>query len=249
MRRRPMTRYGSADVGFLLVGGRDILGDSTMIEDSQEAITEDVTALGDDDEGHAYVGVDRYMVSQQGFYNDATDRSNAALVGIGTSKVMAFAPEGNTVGKRLVATASIIASYVRQLSRGALHKANASYVSAEKHDEGVILHALGARTAAGNSEGAASVDNGASSAAGGAGHLQVTALTLDGYTNVVVKVRHSADDVTYADLLTFTAVTAAPAAERKTVAGTVNRHLASAWAFTGAGTAPSVTFMAGFARH
>lgn len=82
---------------------------------------------------------------------------------------------------------------------------------------------------------------------GGNGYLQVTALTLGGYTNVVVKVRHSADDVTYADLLSFVAVTAV-GAQKVAVAGTVNRYLAASHAFGGAGSGQSVTYFAGFAR-
>lgn len=88
----------------------------------------------------------------------------------------------------------------------------------------------------------------ANSANGGAGYLQVTALDLGGYTDAVVKIRDSADNVTFADLITFTAVTAAPDAERKTVTGTVDRYLATSLAFSGAGSNPSITYAVGFAR-
>jgi hypothetical protein len=73
---------------------------------------------------------------------------------------------------------------------------------------------------------------------------------LGGWTDLTVKVQHSADDSTYADLVTFTAITVAPAKERKTVAAgtTVNRYLAASWAFTGAGAAHTATFVVGFAR-
>ena len=64
----------------------------------------------------------------------------------------------------------------------------------------------------------------ANSSGGGVGYLQVTAMT--GFGQFVGKIRDSADDVTYADLITFTAVTSAPDAERKTVTGTVDRYLA-----------------------
>jgi hypothetical protein len=244
-----VARFGSDDVGFLLVSGQNILGDSTNLEDTREAILEEITALGDAWQQHEYVGVKRYELTQQGFFNDATDRSNAALITPGASKVLSFAPQGNSLGKPMISSPMVQVNYARQLSRGALHKANASYVSEGSHDEGIILHALGAETAAsGNTEGASSQDAGASSANGGGGVVQVTALALGGYTSVTFKVRHSSDDVTYADLVTFTNVTAAPAAERKTVTGTVNRHLACSWAFNGAGAANSVSFAVGFAR-
>lgn len=88
----------------------------------------------------------------------------------------------------------------------------------------------------------------ASTQGGGSGYLQVSQLALGGFTNFIAKVRHSVDNATWVDLITFTAVTAAPAAERKTVAGAVNRYTASSGAYTGAGAAQSVTAMIGFAR-
>jgi hypothetical protein len=83
---------------------------------------------------------------------------------------------------------------------------------------------------------------------GGSGYLQVTAITLGGYDDAVVTFRHSADNVTFANLVAMTAVTAV-GAERKTVAGTVNRYVAQSVAFTGAGSDPSLTYFAGFARN
>lgn len=83
--------------------------------------------------------------------------------------------------------------------------------------------------------------------AGGAGYLQCTELTLGGYTDLTVKCRHSADNITFADLVTFTGLTAI-GAQRVEVAGTVNRYLASSHDFTGAGAGPTATFLAGFAR-
>lgn len=245
-----MPRYSSADVGFLLVSGRNILGQTTQLQDAREAIIEETTVLGSTWEQQSYVGVRRYELSQQGFFDDAVDGANDALITPGSSKVLSFALEGNAVGKKFVGTPALQVSYERLIERAALHKANASYANEGGHEEGVILHALGAETgASGNTEGASSQDAGALSSNGGAGYLQVTSLTLGGYTNFAVKVRHSSDDVTYADLVTFTAVTAAPNGQRVAVTGTVNRHLAHSWAFTGAGAGQSATYFVGFARN
>jgi hypothetical protein len=84
----------------------------------------------------------------------------------------------------------------------------------------------------------------ANSSGGGAGYQHVTALS--GFTGYVGKVRDSADDVTYADLVTFANVTAAPAAEISTVSGTVDRYLAVDGNVTGSG---SITVFIGFARR
>ena len=87
-------------------------------------------------------------------------------------------------------------------------------------------------------------------ALGGYGYLELTELTLDGYTKIIVIIEHSTDDNTYADLVTFVAETAAPGAQRIALAvdADVYEYLASSWSFTGAGTSPSATFMAGFSR-
>jgi hypothetical protein len=83
----------------------------------------------------------------------------------------------------------------------------------------------------------------ASSVNGGAGYQQVSAFS--GFTGFVGKIRHSADDTTYADLVTFTNVTSAPNAQRVTCAGTVNRYLCFDGDVTGSG---SITAMAAFSR-
>lgn len=244
-----MAKWGSDD-GFVLIDGYDLAGVSTDLEDSVEAMTEDEMGIGDSWPEPAYVGLKQWGLTQNGFYDDAANSMNAALVSsTGAARVSCWGREGNTVGKKFTGAAGATqVDYRRVISRGALHKGNASYQGSGQVDEGVILHELSAETADGDTEGADSVDNGASSANGGAGYLQVTALSLGGHTNLTAKVRHSADDITYADLITFTAVTAAPAAERKTVAGTVNRYLATSWDFTGAGSGPTGTFLIGFAR-
>lgn len=106
-------------------------------------------------------------------------------------------------------------------------------------ETGVSLHALGAETATGNNAG---VDKGALSSNGGVAHLHVTAAT----GSATIKIQHSTDDVTYADLVTFTA-TAAKTSERIEVAAatTVNRWLRVNRFAVGT----SVTFQASFARR
>ena len=85
---------------------------------------------------------------------------------------------------------------------------------------------------------------------GGAAYLLVKSLTLGGYTNLAVTIKHSLDNTSFVALGTFAVVTAEPSAERLVVAAgtTVYRWLDMAWAWTGAGSGQSATFMAGFAR-
>ncbi len=77
---------------------------------------------------------------------------------------------------------------------------------------------------------------------GAVGYLTVTAFS--GFSGAVLKIRDSADDSTYADLITFTTVSGVTA-ERATVAGTVDRYTCVDGDVTGSG---SITPFVGLAR-
>lgn len=82
--------------------------------------------------------------------------------------------------------------------------------------QGPQLHVAGAETGAGNST---AVDNAALTSNGGRGNIHVTAIT----GAATIKIQHSVDNVTFADLITFSpTVVGALTLE---VAGTVNRYL------------------------
>lgn len=243
-----MAKYGPHQVGFLLVGGFSLLGaDVTEVSGpDQEALLEETTGLGAAYPTHAGTGLRKGTFGHQGFYDDTTGSVNEALL-TGSQQVahvVCLGPFGNTIGLKFWGLAGAIAGkYSRPVKRGELHKGVGDYTVTGAVEEGVILQHVTAKTVDWNTEGAESVDNGASSANGGAGYQQVPAFT--GFTGFVGKIRHSADDVTYADLITFTNVTLINNAQRITAAGTVNRHLAYDGNVTGSG---SIQVMAGFAR-
>ena len=83
----------------------------------------------------------------------------------------------------------------------------------------------------------------ANSSGGAVGYQQITALT--GFTGFIGKLRDSADDTTYADLVTFANVTASPSAERVVVAGVIDRFVSFDGNVTGIG---SIDAFAGLAR-
>ena len=246
-----MAKRASADVGFFLIGGRGVLGTRTAIAVKKKGVFKETTVLGVGAVTRGYAGLADFEITQQGFFDDAAGSINEALAtSQGTTPVVCLGVNGNTAGLKFDGfSAPLDVEFERIATDGDFVTAKGSYQGAGVGEKGVILHPHGTETAVGNTEGATSVDNTTSSATGGSGYLQVEASVLGGYTNFVAKVRHSADDVTYADLITFTAVTAAPAAERKTVAGTVNRHLASSWSWTGAGAGQSAKFFVGFVRN
>lgn len=242
-----MALKGSADVGFLLVSGMDVMADVTDIEDEQPDIVEETTTLGVAAQTYGAVGLGDYMLSQKGFYNDAANRSNAAFVSPGRVDVLCYAPEGNTVGARVACSELTKVSYKRLIAGKALTKAEVTYESSKGHDEAILLHILGDETEDADGE-ASYYDGAAGSSAGATAYLQVKALNLDGYDSVTISIEDSADHSTWAELLAFTDVTAI-GAERKTVAGTVDRYLTWKVVFNGSGTSPSVTFMVAIKRN
>jgi len=240
-----MANYGQSSVGFLLVGGYDLKGYSTDISPiDKSALFEQSDTLGDSWVEHTPVGVRTAYFTQNGFYDDDSASINGIMAtGTGTERVVCLSLEGNTIGKKFAGFQGAYGSKLtRIMSRGKLHKCNVAYTISGAQEDGIILQELEAKTGDWDTD-SESVDNLASSASGGSGYQQVTSFT--GFTGFVGKIRHSADDVTYADLITFTNVTAANSAERKTVSGTVDRHLLFSGDVTGSG---SITIMAGFYR-
>lgn len=240
-----MAKYGPS-AAWLLVDGLDLGGYLTEFSDTKEGMTEEATTLGSSWVSHLGTGLRKLSITAQGFYDDATNASNTALSGKQqTSRIVCYGHATNsTLGAKFVgAEGAYAGTYDRVAVRNGLTKANSAWTVSGQVDEGIVLQELATKTATWNTEGADSQDNAASTSNGGVGYLQVTAYS--GLTSVTVAIRHSADDVTYATLATFTAVTAGPIAHRVTAAGTVNRHLAVTGTVVGTG---SVTLMAGFAR-
>ena len=79
---------------------------------------------------------------------------------------------------------------------------------------------------------------------GGVGYQMVS--DLSGFSGFVGTISDSADDTTFAELIAFTDVTAAPAKERVSVSGTVDRYLCFVGDVTGSG---SVKPFVGFKRN
>lgn len=246
-----MGKKSSADVGFLLIDGYDVMSDTTKFEDNVEALTEETHGLGKGWVEHKYTGVKSLEVTQEGFYDDAEKGTNEALCDqSGTNRIVCYGINGNTIGQKFIGFEGLTqVNFKRIATRGELHKANAEYNGNGQVDEGIILHPHGIRTADGDTE-ADAVDNGAATTAGGAAYLQVSELDLDGHTSVVIKILHKAATGEWGELATFTAVAAAPAKERKIAVGSIKQNLAVSWEFTGspADPEPSIEFMVGFAR-
>jgi hypothetical protein len=113
---------------------------------------------------------------------------------------------------------------------------------------GVQLTNFGNRTVSSMPITSSSVDNAASTSAGGMATLHVTSNTGNG-TSYTTKVQHSADNSSWADLVTFTVFAGAAVTEElvTVAAGTVNRYLRSS-IITADGTTGNVKYAISFAR-
>lgn len=218
-----MARRGSADVAFLLLGGYDILGTVTQIEDSLEAVVERSDALGDLWEEHSFTGVRRAEIGQEGFYDDAANSVHDALsTGPGVSRVLCYGIGGTATGAPFIGyEGAMQVNYHRVLSRGTLHKAVAAYRGNGVVDQhGRIVRMYAVHTATGATTGTPL--DGAASSTGGAAYLQYNATA--GEANI--RVLHSSDNITYATLFTFTKTASGRGAERLTTTGVIERYVA-----------------------
>ena len=225
--------------------------------DSSIALNNDVaetTAYGDTNK--AFIAGQRSgTLNLSGLWSQTTDGSDEelqALLGnattplvtvregtaaIGGSAIIAQANEINYAITSPVSDVAAITAYFEctpnQISNLTFALASAKQLTA------------GASIAHGSLGALSSVDNAASSANGGAAILHVPTNTVNG--NTTIKVQHSANDASWADLISFTAVgSSAKTSEIKAVSGTVNRYL-RVTAST-AGSSGSITFMVAAAR-
>lgn len=240
-----MAKYGSSSFSVCLIGGYSMLAAKVKnVSRKVESILERSDGLGDSWEESTPTGTARATFTQDGaFFDDDTNNIHDAYkTKPTTARVGCVANEGNTLGKAFTGFLGLLmASYEVLGQLAGLTKANATYNVSGTVEEGVILQTHTALTA--TTTGTA-VDNTTSTTAGGAAYLQISALT--GFTNIAVTVEHSADNVTYATLATFTGVTAAPAAERVAISGTINRYTRAVTTVTGA--SGSVTVFVGLSR-
>lgn len=159
----------------------------------------------------------------------------AAAVGVDNSFLATICPYGTDLG---AFAATVLGDLSEHTIDGAVNEAVGFTMTAsadESVDMGFLAHGLTAETADVNGT---SVDRGASSATtnGGVAVLHLTAYS--GFTSVGVKIQHSTDNSTWADLVSFTSATAV-VAERKfmAVGTTINRYVRTVTDVTGTGSA------------
>lgn len=181
-----------------------------------------------------------------------SDKEFEAILAATTSPVLTVALDAGTIGNRVVLARANETSYTMASPVADISSLTADFECSADPTNNVefgvasgVQLTTGASIAHGSLGALSSVDNGASSANGGAGLLHVPTNSVNG--NTTIKVQHSANDVSWADLISFTAVgSSAITSQISAVTGTVNRYL-RVTAST-AGSSGAITFMVSFAR-
>lgn len=242
-----MARRNSAEVAFFLIGGYNVLGTLTTINDRVEAVLEEGHTLGEEWKEEQFTGVRMAELTQEGFYDDAAGNVHDALsTGPGVSRILTYGIEGTATGAAYENyEGAMQVNYERLFSLGTLHKARATYRNNGTVERGKLVRTHKVHTATGATTGTPL--DGAASSTGGAAVLQWQAAT--GEANI--RMLHSSDNVTYATLFTFAKVDATNGrgAERLTTTGVIERYTAyDATTATATGEITALTAMMGLYR-
>lgn len=238
----PTFRHGKRTA--VLLNGTDMSPFLNEATQTQEIETAETTTFADDDKTYI-TGLGDGTISTSGLFDGTANASNDVLTGaIGQEdNTFTVLPEGATAGARSIIANGQLTSYEVSSPVG-----DVVAISAEVQADGGLFsgRALNALTNTGTSASLASVNDGAATDGGGLFNLHVVANTRDGAATV--KVQHSADDAVWADLVTFTAVSASTTSgESITSTGTVNQYLRAA--HTLAGSSGSITYHVSAARR
>lgn len=238
----PTFRHGKRTV--VLLNGTDMspfLNDATQTQEIEVAET---TTFADSDKTYI-TGLGDGTISTSGLFDSSANASDAILSGAIAQEDNTFTvlPEGATAGSRAIIANGQLTSYEISSPVG-----DVVAISAEVQADGGLYsgRALNGFTNSGTSASLTGVDDGSGTDNGGLFNLHVTANTRDGASTV--RVQHSTDNNTWADLVTFSAVSAsATDGESITSTGTVNRYLRAT--HTLAGSSGSITYHVSAARR
>jgi hypothetical protein len=186
------------------------------------------------------------------------DEELAVLFGDDVEDIVTVAPEGLVAGRRVIGFASHESNYQIQGSVSDVVAVQATLQATGGIKSGWSLHDLAAETATVSTTTGVnpSIDNTATifypsgeagaSNGGGWGILQVTAVSGTASPTLTVKIQDSADNATFADMVTFTAVVNTTGSQRLALPTIVRRYVRTIWTITG--TNPSFTFHVNFER-
>lgn len=176
---------------------------------------------------------------------DAVDEEFQLRLGQADDTLFTIAPAGTTVGNRVFMAQALPTSY--EITSPV---SDIVGISLEAQVDGglrggVSLHPH--TTARTSTADGTSVDQLASSTSGAVAQLHVLSVAGTGSPTLTVDVQHSSDNVSFVDLLNFTAATTVTS-QRLTVAQgtTINRYVRAQWTISG--SSPSFTFCVSWGR-
>lgn len=240
----PTFRHGKNTV--VLADEFDVSQYLNSISVSNAVETPETTTFGSADRTFI-VGHTDGSVSFEGLFEGSADGADEIFHTAlnDASEIMTLTGDGGSVGRRAVLVKTQSTSYEITSPLTEVVAITGEVLADEGLDYGAWL---AAQASVSSTLTGTAVDNSSSSANGGVAHLHVTANDRDGTT--VAKVQHSADNSTWADLVTFTTVGSSTAtSERSVVAAgtTVNRYLRAL--VTPSGSTGSLTVSIAFARR
>lgn len=225
--------FSHGSVADVYVNGYDLTAFLNSVAMASSVDTAETTTFGSS--AKTYIpGIMDGTVSAEGFFDGAAaavDPVLATALGNSQASVWNVMFAGDGLGNPAHCISCIETAYDVSADIQDAAKISVEGQSIVGVERGLVAHALQARSTTGNGT---ALDNLASSANGGSAFLQATAFS--GLSSIVIKVQHSTDNVTFADLATFTTVAAAPAKERITFSGTVNRYVRASWTISGTGS-------------
>ena len=221
------------------VNGYDLTAYFESCESSHDADVAETSVFGGNNKAFV-AGQKQATITLAGFYDGtaaAVDAVLQAAVGVDNSEFCVW-PQGDTAGNYGQGFQGIQTAYSITGTVDDACRVSASVQSITGRERIVSLKALAQVTTSGSTT---AIDNGASSANGGSAYLQVTDVT----GTVEVKIEHSTDNNTWADLVEFTAVDTDHSSQRVTFSGTVNRYTRVTYTLGGGET---LTFACGLHR-
>jgi len=242
-----MSVYSSASIGYLLVGPYNLADVSDKLEVSASNPVVETTPFGVSAAQYQQPGVKRFEITgHDGWYDDTAGSLNQTTIDLAaTEKVLMFAYQGNATPKSVICAGGVLeTAFKRSFTVGDFTRANMEISVSGVIDDAKMVFALAQVDDDPLNTEAADVDLGATGG-GTTGcnvYLSCTQLDLSGRTSFTVTFEDSADAITYAAQTAMTALTLVGAEKKASTDMTVNRYVAAAWAWGGAGGTPTATF-------
>jgi hypothetical protein len=237
----PTFRHGKGTV--VLADEFDVTTYLSSVSTSNSIEVPETTTFGSSDRSYITGHTDG-SISFEGLFDgtaDAVDEIFEAALGDGP--IMTVSGDGSALSRRAVLLDTKSTAYEVSSPLTEVVSVSGEAVANGGLDYGVWLVC---QTAVSTTLTGTANDNSAASSNGGVAHLHVTANTRDGTT--VAKIQGSADNSTFADLVTFATIsTSTVTSERTEVSGSVARYLRAV--VTPAGSTGSLTVSIAFARR